>query len=86
MTISPLIFLIVYIVLFAFFVLLSFANFYNVIRFSFLKGPVVVVSLIFLILIVGLVLGTLGSLNDIDWHQPITITLPTFSLPNAGLK
>ena len=86
MTFSPLIFLALYAVLLVIFLFLAIANFYNVIRFSFLKGPVIVATIVFVVLMVGIVLGTLRLAHYTDWREPITLTLPftTSSDTNEG--
>ncbi len=84
MSISPVIFIIIYCLAFLLFLFLVIANFYNVIRFSFMKGAPIVVSLIFLILIVVIVLGTLSSLREVDWDQSFYINLPVISIFNEG--
>lgn len=81
MSISPIIFLVIYGVFFLFFLGLAVANFTNVIRFGFMKGLVIAVTLLFVISLVGTVLGTLTLLQDVDWHQPIEINPPDISLP-----
>ena len=84
MSISPVIFIIIYCLAFLLFLFFAIANFYNVIRFSFMKGAPIIVSLIFLILTVGIVLGTLSSLGEVDWDQPLYINLPAISIFNEG--
>jgi hypothetical protein len=49
-----------------------------------MKGAPIIVSLIFLILTVGIVLGTLSSLGEVDWDQPLYINLPAISIFNEG--
>jgi hypothetical protein len=81
MTVPPLILLIAYGIFFLVFIGLAFANFYNVIRFGFMKGLIITVTFVFVVSFVGVVLGTLVLLQDVDWHQPIEINPPSISLP-----
>ena len=81
MSIPTIIFLVIYGLFFLFFLILAIANFYNIIRFSFLKGPVVALSIIFLILIIGIVLGTMISLRDFDWNSSVNVNVPSVTLP-----
>ncbi|MFZ6035528.1 MAG: hypothetical protein ACOYUK_00045 [Patescibacteria group bacterium] len=83
MTISPMLFLIIYMVAVAVFGCVGLLNIYHVIRFSQLRTTSIVVSFIFLILTVGIILQTLSLVAHVDWHDPIEIALPLTNASDA---
>ena len=86
MSLSPLIFLIIYVVLVAIFLFLSILNFYHVVRFGFLDAASVTITLIYLALVAVIILLTFKAISQIDWQQPIQINLPFISSTNEELK
>ena len=84
MSISPFYILIVYVIAVAVFVFLGILNIYHVIRFSYLRATSIVMSLLFLIGIVSIVLGTLVLLKDISWNEPIHLSIPLSNTINVN--
>ncbi len=84
MELSPFIFLIIYVVAVVIFVFMGLLNIYHVIRFSHLRAPSIIMSLLFLIVTVGIVLGTFSLLREVAWNEPLDIHIPsTDSLTNT---
>lgn len=81
MSIPPLIFLIIYVVLVGIFFILSILNFYHIIRFGFLRPASIIITLVYLALMAVIILLTFRILNQINWSQPIEINLPFISSP-----
>ena len=86
MSLSPVIFLVIYAILVGIFLILSILNFYHIIRFGFFRTPSLVVTFIYLALVAAIIIVTFVALNHINWHQPIEINLPINSSTNEGLK
>lgn len=67
--------------LFLFFLILSIINFINVIRYGFMKGPIIFITFIYVIFFTGVVLSTLALVKHVDWGQTVQINTPTITLP-----
>lgn len=76
MEISPFIFLIVYVLVVGIFVFMGLLNIYHIIRFSHLRPPSIIISLLFLVVTVGIVLGTFAALRDVVWDRPLDLRAP----------
>ncbi len=85
MELSPFIFLIVYVVAVAVLVFMGLLNIYHVIRFSHLRAPSIIMSLLFLIITVSIVLGTFSLLRDISWNEPLDLSIPLTNSVDEGL-
>ncbi|MFA6099186.1 MAG: hypothetical protein WCV50_06630 [Patescibacteria group bacterium] len=86
MHITPFIFLIVYLIGVALFVLLFILNVYHILRYSHLSAPTIITTFVFLGLIVGIVAGTMVMLDQVKWQEPINFSLPFVNSANDQLK
>ena len=76
MSITPFIFLAVYLVGVAIIFLLAILNMYHVLRFGFSKTGGLILTFVFLLLMAGVVLGTFQVLNDVQWREPVDLQIP----------
>ena len=71
------------------FLLLSFFNFYTLIRFGISSRFPVVLSVLYLVAFLAIILTTQRLLANVDWAQPIRVDLPSITpsdyLPNVDL-
>ncbi len=83
MSISPVIFLIIYAICVFVFLGLAIVNMYHILRFGLLRAPSIIITFLFVVLFVGVVVATFLLLREIDWQQPLQISLP-FLNTNEG--
>ncbi|MBI5037486.1 MAG: hypothetical protein HZC01_02170 [Candidatus Kerfeldbacteria bacterium] len=86
MEFTPVYIVIVYVLIISAFVFMGLLNIYHVIRFSHLRAPSIIMSLLFLVFTVGIILGTFAVLKDFPWNEPISISLPFINDANEGLE
>ena len=76
MTFTPFVFLGIYLAGVGIFLLLAVLNIYHAIRFGSLRATTVVTTFSFLIISVGVIVFTFYQLRQIQWDEPLTITVP----------
>ena len=63
----------------AVFFILAAITVYHILRFGFLRAPSIVATLVFFILSVGIIVSTFAVLQDVNWSQQISISLPSLN-------
>jgi hypothetical protein len=76
MSIPPIFILAVYLLGVVVFIVVALIHLYHIIRFGLLGIPSMIASILFFAVAVGLVLLTLQGVSQVDWRQPLPLTLP----------
>lgn len=76
MSIPPIFILAVYFIGVAVFMLVALIHLYHLIRFGVLGIPSMIASILFFAVAVGLVLLTLQGISQVNWREPLPLTLP----------